>query len=61
MIQKSQNKDSIALHIKLDEIIRSHNSSSNLRINVEHMTEQELETIQKYYRDIRDTDECNQG
>ena len=61
MIQKSQNKDSIALHIKLDEIIRSHNSSSNLRINVEHMTEQELETIQKYYRDIRDTDECNQA
>ena len=61
MIQKSQNKDSIALHIKLDEIIRSHNSSSSLRINVEHMTEQELETIQKYYRDIRDTDECNQA
>ena len=60
LIQKAQNKDSIALHIKLDEIIRSHDTSSNLRINVENMTEEELETIQKYYRDIRDDNQCNE-
>ena len=49
VIQKSQNKDSLAIQLKLNELIAAHELASNRLVDVENMTEQELKIIQKYY------------
>jgi low affinity Fe/Cu permease len=54
LIQKAQNKDSLALQIKLNELIASSKFSSNSIVDIEEITEEELEIIQKYYRHLSD-------
>jgi low affinity Fe/Cu permease len=49
VIQQSQNKDTIALHLKLNEIIASTKGTSNRLIDIEDLTEEELQTLKKYY------------
>ncbi|HTB51575.1 MAG TPA: low affinity iron permease family protein [Ferruginibacter sp.] len=49
LIQKSQNKDSLAIQLKLNELVAAHEFASNRLVNVEDMTEDELKIIQKYY------------
>lgn len=49
LIQKSQNKDSLAIHIKLNELVASHKLASNRLVDVEDMTEDEMKIIAKYY------------
>lgn len=49
LIQKTQNKDSLALHLKLNELLASHDHASNRLINIENITEEELHAIQEYY------------
>jgi low affinity Fe/Cu permease len=49
LIQRSQNKDSKAIHLKLNELIASLKGPSNRLIDVEDMNEEELETLHKYY------------
>ena len=49
LIQKSQNKDSLAIQLKLNELVASHEFASNRLVNVEDMTEDELKVIRKYY------------
>ncbi len=49
LIQKSQNKDSLAIQLKLNELVAAHEFASNRLVNVEDMTEDELKVIQKYY------------
>jgi low affinity Fe/Cu permease len=49
LIQKSQNKDSLAIQLKLNELVASHEFASNRLVNIEDMTEDELKVIQKYY------------
>jgi low affinity Fe/Cu permease len=50
LIQRAQNKDSIALQLKLNEIVAAMDGASNRLINVEDLSEQELETLHSYYR-----------
>lgn len=50
LIQRMQNKDSLALHLKLNELVASLHGPSNRLIDAEHMTEEELETLSKYYK-----------
>lgn len=50
LIQRAQNKDSKALHLKLNELIASLKGPSNRLVDVEELTEQELEILSKYYR-----------
>jgi low affinity Fe/Cu permease len=45
LIQNTQNRDSAAIQVKLDELIRSHRSARNQFIGVEHLTEDELEEV----------------
>jgi low affinity Fe/Cu permease len=52
LIQKAQNKDSLALQIKLNELIASSKFSSNSIVDIEDITEEEMEIIQKYYRHL---------
>jgi low affinity Fe/Cu permease len=49
VIQQTQNKDTIALHLKLNELISSSKFSSNNLINIEDLTEEELEILKKFY------------
>jgi low affinity Fe/Cu permease len=49
LIQKTQNKESLAIQLKLNELVAAHHYASNRLVNVEGMTEEELKTIQKYY------------
>jgi low affinity Fe/Cu permease len=49
LIQKTQNKDSLAIQIKLNELVAAHELTSNHMIDVEDMSEEELEVIEKYY------------
>lgn len=52
LIQKSQNKDSLAIQLKLNELVAAHEYASNRLVNVEGMTEDELKIIQKYYCEL---------
>lgn len=52
LIQKSQNKDSLAIQLKLNELIAAHQFASNRLVSVENMTEDELKVIQKYYNHL---------
>lgn len=49
LIQKAQNKDSLAIQLKLNELVASHEYASNRLVDVEGMTEDEMLVIQKYY------------
>ena len=49
LIQKSQNKDALAIHLKLNELVAAHELASNRLVDVENMSEEELKVIQKYY------------
>jgi len=54
LIQKTQNKDSLALQLKLNELVAAHEFASNRLVDVESLTEGELIIIQKYYQKLRD-------
>jgi low affinity Fe/Cu permease len=49
IIQQSQNKDTVAIHLKLNELIASQKTASNRLIDVEDLTEEELEVLKKFY------------
>lgn len=49
VIQQSQNKDTIAIQLKLNEIIAGSPNSSNRLIDIEDLTSEELETLKKFY------------
>jgi low affinity Fe/Cu permease len=49
VIQQSQNKDTIALQLKLNELIAVNEKASNRLIDVEELTTEELEVLKKFY------------
>ncbi len=49
LIQQSQNKDSLALHIKLNELIASNKLASNQTIAVEGLDAADLELLHAFY------------
>jgi low affinity Fe/Cu permease len=49
LIQKSQNKDAMAIQLKLNELVAAHETASNRLVSVEDMTEEELKVLRKYY------------
>lgn len=49
LIQQSQNKDSLAIHIKLNELLASHESASNRTIAVEELDEKDLQMLRDFY------------
>jgi low affinity Fe/Cu permease len=49
LIQNTQNRDSQALHVKLDELIRAMKGASNRMIDLDHLTDEELERIRRHY------------
>ena len=49
LIQRSQNKDSKAVHLKLNEIVAAMRGASNRLINVEDLSEQEVKLLHDYF------------
>lgn len=52
LIQRMQNKDSKAIHLKLNELVAALQGPSNRLIDVEALTEQELETLSAFYKHL---------
>ena len=50
VIQQSQNKDTLAIHLKLNELIAANELTSNRLVDSEDLTEDELLAIKKYYK-----------
>ena len=57
LIQKSQNKDSKAIQLKLNELIAASRHASNRMVDIEDLTEEELDTLHKYYQKLSDISE----
>ena len=49
IIQQSQNKDTMALQLKLNELIASNRHASNRLIDIEDLTEKDLDILKNFY------------
>ena len=49
LIQQSQNKDSVAVHLKLNELLASSRNASNRMIGIEDLEEQDLRDVAAFY------------
>jgi low affinity Fe/Cu permease len=49
LIQRSQNKDARAVHLKLNELVAALPGASNRLINVEDLTEEEVHALHRYF------------
>lgn len=52
LIQNTQNRDAKAMHLKLDELIKGSGKARNLLVNVEELSDEELETIHGEFREL---------
>lgn len=52
LIQNTQNRDTEALQIKLDEVIRAIGNAQNALLDLEELDDEELDTIRKDYLDL---------
>ncbi len=50
LIQRAQNKDAIAIHLKLNEIVAAMEGASNRLIDVEDLSEPEVEILRRHYK-----------
>lgn len=53
LIQNTQNRDAKALHLKLDELIRSHHPADDDLIDIQKLSDEELDQLEKRYERIR--------
>ena len=52
LIQRAQNKDALAIHLKLNEIVAAMEGASNRLIDVEELSEDEIAALRNYYREL---------
>ena len=52
LIQRAQNKDAVAIHLKLNEIVAAMEGASNRLIDVEDLSEAEIAALRNYYRKL---------
>jgi len=52
LIQRTQNKDALAIHLKLNEIVAALDGASNRLIEVEALSEKDLQTLESYYSEL---------
>ncbi|MEO5559894.1 MAG: low affinity iron permease family protein [Dokdonella sp.] len=63
LIQNTQNRDSEAMHIKMDEMIRAIEGAHNALLDLEELEDDELDTIRKRYSKLakKARDDINAG
>jgi low affinity Fe/Cu permease len=54
LIQNTQNRDSLAMQLKLDELLRSIEGARNSMIDLESLTDAELSSLEEQFRKIRE-------
>ncbi|MBN8823408.1 MULTISPECIES: low affinity iron permease family protein [unclassified Spirosoma] len=52
LIQKSQNKDSLAMQVKLNELIAVNRKASNRLLNVEDLSEEEIRALHRFFGEL---------
>lgn len=52
LIQRAQNKDAIAIHLKLNEIVAAMQGASNRLIDVEDLNEADIAALRNYYKEL---------
>ena len=52
LIQRAQNKDSLAIHLKLNEIVAAMTGASNRLVDVESLSEKELAQLHRFYSEL---------
>jgi low affinity Fe/Cu permease len=59
LVQNTQNRDARALHLKLDELLRSVKDARNRLINLENCTDEEIDQIERQFKALRRREERN--
>lgn len=54
LIQNTQNRDSLAMHLKLDELIKAIHGARNSMVNVEELSDQQLEALHDEFRNLHE-------
>lgn len=57
LIQNTQNRDTKAVHLKLDELLRSVHGARNIMIEVENLSDEELETMHREFEKLHESAE----
>ena len=52
LIQRAQNKDSLAIHLKLNEIVAALSGASNRLVDVESLSEKDLAQLHRFYSEL---------
>jgi low affinity Fe/Cu permease len=52
LIQRTQNKDALAIHLKLNELVAAMQGASNRMVDVEALSEEELRTLAQHYVEL---------
>ncbi len=61
LIQNTQNRDARAIHLKLDELIRSMHQARNSLVDLEDMSDEELDKLQDEFRRFRESHDRAHG
>ncbi|HEY7214509.1 MAG TPA: low affinity iron permease family protein, partial [Thermoanaerobaculia bacterium] len=59
LIQNTQNRDSLAIHLKLDELIRAVAKARTGMVDLEDLSDEELEKLRKEFEALRDQKESS--
>jgi low affinity Fe/Cu permease len=57
LVQHTQNRDARALHLKLDELLRSMKMARNRLIDLENCTDEEIDQIERQFRALKRREE----
>ncbi|MBY4896091.1 low affinity iron permease family protein [Cupriavidus sp. AU9028] len=52
LIQQAQNKDALAMHLKLNELLASHRHASSRLVAIEDLDEEDLKRLAAFYRQL---------
>jgi low affinity Fe/Cu permease len=61
LIQNTQNRDAKAVHLKLDELIRALKDARNELVDLENLSDEELQKLEKQFRRMRERAENDGG
>ena len=61
LIQNTQNRDSHALHLKIDELLRALDAADTRLVDLEERSEQELQRLQEHYKNLAGNPASNAG
>ena len=51
-LQNTQNRDTLTMQLKLDELLRSIRRARNTLVNLEELSDKEIKSLQKEFRDL---------